>query len=193
MERALKMKILTFAASLRKGSFNRKLIAQATALLRTLPGTAVDAADYREFEMPLYDGDLEEASADLPKGAQALIARIRAADAVVISTPEYNGGIPGTLKNAIDWVSRDDNNPLEGKPVLLIGASPGALGAVRSLWHTRHPFEVMGSFVYPEMFGLARAHQAFDDAGGFVDPKNGARVLELLTDYLSFARKLTVA
>src|SRR4051794_6665325 len=108
------MKILTFAASLRKGSYNRKLIAEAVKLLRGTPGVRVDAADFREFEMPVYDGDFEDSSG-IPPGGQRLIERILSADAIVISTPEYNGGIPGALKNAIDWASRNEPNPFEQK------------------------------------------------------------------------------
>lgn len=180
------MKILAFAASLRKESLNRKLIAQAAELLRNSSGVQLDLADYREFEMPIYDGDLEESSG-IPNGGKEFIRRIQEADALVISTPEYNGGIPGTLKNAIDWASRTDPIPFDGKPVLLIGASPGGFGAVRGLWHTRVPLEAIGAFVYPEMFGLARAHQAFDETGKFVDPKNHARLDGIIQSYLKFA------
>lgn len=120
-------------------------------------------------------------------GGKEFIRRIQAANAIVISTPEYNGGIPGTLKNAIDWASRVDPIPFDGKPILLIGASPGGFGAVRGLWHTRVPLEAIGAFVFPEMFGLARAHQAFTDSGEFVDPKNIARLKELLEGFSKFA------
>lgn len=180
------MKALVFAASLRKESLNRKLAAQAAEILGTAPGVEVDHAGFREFEMPIYDGDLEESSG-IPSGGQELIRRVRAADALVISTPEYNGGIPGAFKNAIDWASRADPIPFEGKPILLLGASPGGLGAVRGLWHARIPFEAIGAFVYPEMFGLPRAHQAFDERGRFADPKNRVRLEELLKSYLAFA------
>ena len=71
--------------------------------------------------------------------------------------------------------------------MLLLGASPGALGAVRGLWHTRVPLEAIGAFVYPEMFGLPRAHQAFDEAGKFADAKNRSRLEELLGSFLKFA------
>ena len=124
------MKILAFAASLRRESFNRKLIRQAGEILKASPGV--------EFEMPIYDSDLETSSG-IPAGGKELIRRARAANAVVISTPEYNGGMPGTLKNALDWVSRDQPIPFEDKPLLLIGASPGGFGAVRGLWHTEAP------------------------------------------------------
>lgn len=180
------MKILVFAAALRKGSFNRKLAAQAVEILKAAPGAEIDHADYREFEMPIYDGDLEESSG-IPAGGKEFIRRIQAADAVVISTPEYNGGIPGTLKNAIDWASRAKPVPFEGKPILLIGASPGALGAVRGLWHTRVPLEAIGAFVYPQMFGLAKAHEAFDESGRLVDAKNSANLSKLTQGFLAFA------
>jgi chromate reductase len=183
------MKVFAFAASQRAGSLNKKLVRQAGEILRASEGVELDLADFKDFGMPVYDGDLEESSG-LPDGARKLVSRIRSADALVISTPEYNGGIPGALKNAIDWVSRDDADPLDGKPLLLIGASPGALGAVRSLWHTRVPFEAMGVRVYPEMFGLPRAGQAFDDSGQFTDPKNRSRLSELIQGYLRFARAL---
>jgi len=186
------MRILVFGASLRKASLNRQLAKQAFEVLRTLPGVVPDLADFREFEMPVYDGDLEE-SLGIPAGGEELIRRVLAADAVIISTPEYNGGIPGPLKNAIDWASRTDPIPFEGKPILLLGASPGGFGAVRGLWHTRVPFEAVGAFVYSEMFGLPRAHQAFDPSGNFVQAKDRVRLHELLTAFLLFAQKLEAA
>lgn len=183
------MNILTFAASLRAASFNRKLIRQAANILRGLPNVDVDLADFREFEMPMYDGDLESRDG-IPAGGLELIRRTQHADGVVISTPEYNGGMPGTLKNAIDWASRTDPVPFEGKPILLIGASPGRLGAVRSLGHARVPFETMGAYVYPEMLGVPRAHEAFDDNGDLRDSGQVSRLQELLTAYMAFVRNL---
>lgn len=180
------MKVLVFAASLRKASLNRKFAALAAGLLERDPSLQIDHADYRDFEMPPYDGDLEEASG-LPSGSREFINRIQQAGAIVISTPEYNGSIPGTLKNAIDWASRAKPNPLDKKPVLLLGASPGALGAVRGLWHTRVPLEALGAFVYPQMHGLSKAHEAFDDAGQLRDSKAAEQLMTLLQTFVQFA------
>ncbi len=183
------MKILLFAASLRKTSYNRKFIKQAADVLKNISGIELDHADFLDFEMPIFNEDVEETQG-IPKGAQNFINRIVTSDALIISTPEYNGSIPGTLKNAIDWASRNETNPFEDKPLLLLGASPGVLGAIRGLWHTRVPFEALDTFVYPEMFGLPRAHQAFDESGNFIDPKMRARLETLLNSYLEFVKKL---
>lgn len=183
------MKILAFAASLRAASLNRKLIRQAVAILRTAPGVDVDLADFRDFDMPIYDGD-GEVRDGIPAGGREFIRRIQEADGLVISTPEYNGGMPGTLKNAIDWASRAEPIPFEGKPILLIGASPGGLGAVRGLWHSRVPLETIGAHVYPEMMGVPRAHQVFDDKGHLQDSNQLSRLQGLLLSYIDFVRKL---
>lgn len=186
------MKILAFGASLRTGSYNKSLARFASTLLSAHPGIDSEYVDFRDFEMPVFDEDLEE-KIGMPDGAKKLVEKLKNADALVISAPEYNGGMSGALKNAIDWVSRADENPLDSKPMLLIGASPGALGAIRSLWHTRVPFEAMGTYLYPEMFGLSKAHQAFDESGKMIDPKNESRLNDLLKDYIQYARKLAAS
>ena len=185
------MKIFVMGAALRKGSFNRKLAMNAAELLLAHEASDfVEFADFRDFEMPVYDGDVEEATG-MPKGALALTAKLAEADAIVLSTPEYNGGIPGALKNAIDWVSRADENPFEGKPLLLIGTSPGALGAVRCLWHTRVPLEALGTAVYPKMFGLPKAGEAFGPDDRLKDPKTTDRLRKLLQEFHGYARRLS--
>ena len=107
---------------------------------------------------------ISEAATGVPRDhPKKLGEKIRNADALVVSTPEYNGSIPGILKNVIDWLSREKQVSLAGKPLLLLAASPGALGGVRSLWHTRQPFEVLGVHVFPGMMGLPNAYNAFDE------------------------------
>lgn len=181
------MKILVFAGSLRQGSFNKKFAREAMRLL-IARGVAAEFVDLQPLAIPVYDGDLEAASG-VPAGAQALAAKILSADALLISTPEYNGSIPGILKNTVDWLSRLKPVSLTGKNLLLIAASPGALGGIRSLWHSRQPFEVLGTYVFPEMMALPLAHQAFDEAGALKDAKVVERLGGLLDRYLAHARK----
>src|SRR5690348_14602801 len=114
------MRLLAFAASLRKGSFNRKLLSLAVDIARE-KGVEVDHADFHEFDMPLYDFDIQEREG-FPAGTQRMAQRIAAADGLLIASPEYNYSLPGTLKNAIDWVSRLKPMPLRGKHGFLMSA-----------------------------------------------------------------------
>jgi chromate reductase, NAD(P)H dehydrogenase (quinone) len=179
------MRILAFAASVRTGSLNRKLIRLAVELARN-EGAEIDLAEFREFEMPLYDGDLE-ASSSLPPGALELKQRVERAEALMISTPEYNYSLPGTLKNAIDWVSRARPIPWRGRSVYLMGASPSPAGAARGLWQTRIPLEGCGALVFPDMFVLALAHQAFDENGQLRDPNLAERLKKDVSGFVRLA------
>ena len=187
------MKILAFAAAMRKESYNKMLILQACEAMRQIQDSRhkveVDLCDFRDFDMPMYDGDWEDANG-MPVGAKRLVQKILDCQGMIISTPEYNGGIPGTLKNAIDWASRPQKNPFIRKPLLLLGATPGSLAATRGLWHTRVPFEALGCFVYSEMFGLAKADEAFDGSGKLIDPKNAQRLSQIVQGFIGFAAQL---
>ncbi len=178
-------KIVLMAMSSRKDSLNKKLIKNADTLLRGENlAYDVEVLQLNDFTMPMYDGDLETQQG-LPESVQKLSQKISSADAVIFSTPEYNGSIPGTFKNAIDWVSRSTPQPWSGKQILLLGASPGALGAVRGLWHSRVPLEALGAFVYPEMFGLPQAAAAFDSTDVLKDSATIDRLKKLMMKFLS--------
>jgi chromate reductase len=179
------MKILAFAASLRRGSLNKKLIAAVAAMVRELGGE-VDVADFAEFDMPLYDGD-KQAAEGLPPGALELKRRIEAASALVIASPEYNYSIPGTLKNAIDWVSRARPMPWRGRSIYLVSASPGAIGGIRGLWQTRIPLEGCGALVFPDMFALAHADRAFTDGGQLADAAMADRLRQQVLGFYRLA------
>ncbi len=149
------MKILVWAGSTRRGSFNflvGKKIAEE--LLTQRDGDQVTLREFAADKLPLYDGDHENAHG-LPDSARDLVSAFKAADAVILVSPEYNGGIPGTLKNAIDWMSRSDGNVFADKPILLVSGSPGALGGIRGLWHTRVPLTALGANVYPQMVAIS--------------------------------------
>jgi chromate reductase len=116
------MRVLAFAASLRTGSWNRRLLELAASVAREA-GAEVDVARFREFEMPMYDADLDREHG-LPPGGHELARRLNAVDAVLLAAPEYNYSIAGTLKNAIDWVSRVRPMPWRGKSIYLLSATP---------------------------------------------------------------------
>ena len=147
--------VLMICGSLRKGSFNR-------ALMNALPGlapagmTLTEAPPFRGF--PLYDADLQ-ASAGFPAEVATLVDAIRAADGVIVVSPEYNWTIPGALKNALDWVSRINDQPFKDKPVVIQSATGGPLGGGRMQYHLRMALTFLNAFVFgtPEVFvGLAQ-------------------------------------
>lgn len=183
------MRILVFGAALRAASLNRQLAALAAERL-TAHGANVDLADFREFESPIYDGDLEVTSG-LPAGARAFNERVKAANAFAISTPEYNFSMPGALKNLIDWSSRERPIVWKGKPGFLLGASPSMIGAQRSLWAVRVPLESLGAHLYPDMFSLAQANQKLDETGRLTDEKLAKRLDDLSGAFVAFAQSLS--
>jgi NAD(P)H-dependent FMN reductase len=176
------------AASLRQGSYNRQLIRLAAALARD-SGASIDLAEFAEFSVPLYNAD-DEAASGIPGGAQAFADRLTAANGLVISSPEYNASMPGTLKNLIDWVSRIRPLPFKGKHALLLSASPSLVGGNRGLWALRIPLESLGVLVYPTMFSLAQANKAFTADGGLEDPKQADRLARTVRAYLHLAQSI---
>jgi chromate reductase len=182
------LRLLAFAASLRRESWNRKLLGLAVDLAREA-GAEVDVAEFREFDLPLYDADLLTLSG-VPVGASELTRRVGAADGLLLASPEYNFSLPGTLKNAIDWVSRARPMPLRGKSAFLLSASNGQIGGVRGLWQLRIPLEGLGVLVYPDMYTLPWADKAFGPDGKLIEPERQSRLASMMGGYLAVARKL---
>lgn len=183
------VKLLAFAASLRRESWNRKLLAAAVPHA-VAAGAEVTVREYREFDAPAFDQDQLTASG-LPAGAQAFSDAIAAHDGILLATPEYNFSIPGSLKNLIDWVSRPRPVVLKGKSLLLLSTSSGVIGGIRGLWQTRIPFEGLGVYVYPEMFFNGPAPQLFaDDQTTFRDPKIAAWLEGMVKGYVGWAGRL---
>lgn len=153
------MNLLGMSGSLRKEATNRKLLQEAQRMFA--PQSYIEA----DLNLPLYDGDLEEAEG-LPEAVTRLAGQITEADAVVISTPEYNQSISGVLKNALDWVSRVDGTPWAEKPVAIMSAAAGRAGGARAQYALRlcmQPFRpriVQG----PEVM-VAASHKEFDETG----------------------------
>ena len=179
-----KLNVLVFAASLRAKSLNRQLADLAVRVAQR-EGANVDFASMEDFDVPFYDGDVENAEG-IPKGANELRRRLIACDAFIVSSPEYNASMPGLLKNLIDWTSRFRPQPFDGKQGLLMSASPSMGGGNRGLWALRMPLEHLGARLYPDMFSLAQAHNALVD-GDIADAALRARFDKNMQAFLSLA------
>lgn len=166
------IKILAFAGSTRKESYNKKLIQEAAAQARS-SGAHVTVIDLKDFPMPFYDADLE-AKKGMPAQAKRFRSFMLESDVIIISSPEYNSSIPAVLKNALDWASRSEEgkpsrDAFKGKKFLLLSASPGDGGGARGLAHLRAIISNAGGEVLPQQISVSQAHRAFDDTGAFVD------------------------
>lgn len=166
-------KVLAFAGSSREGSYNKKLVDQAASIARQL-GATVTVIDLKDFPIPFYDADLEKKQG-MPQNAKRLRALMMANDAIIIASPEYNGSIPAVLKNALDWVSRNENggslrDPFKGKKFAIMSASPGGGGGARGLVHLQQIIENIGGDVVEKEVSVKQANTAFNDKGGFNNP-----------------------
>jgi chromate reductase, NAD(P)H dehydrogenase (quinone) len=157
--------VVGFAGSLRRGSYNRALLATAAELAPPTLRIAIHLLD----EVPLYNGDVE--ALGIPPSVAALRDAIRQADGLLIATPEYNHGVPGVLKNAIDWLSRPPRaSVLNGKVAALMGASLGMTGTARGQSQLRQAFVFTNTYalLQPEVL-VGRAQEKFDAEGRLVD------------------------
>jgi chromate reductase, NAD(P)H dehydrogenase (quinone) len=177
------LRFLVFSASLRTDSFNTRLIKLAIRVIEK-NGGVVDYATMADFDSPSFNQDLE-VKGIFPKEAEEFNKRITESDAFMISSPEYNGSLPGVLKNAIDWVSRLRPQPFNEKNALLMSASPSMAGGNRALWSLRMPLEHLGTRVYPNMFSLAMAHKAFTPDGDLADATLAKRFEENIIAFMS--------
>ncbi len=175
------LKILGISGSLRAASFNTALLKASQALLPD--GVELEVATLHGI--PLYDGDLE-AREGLPAAVRALQARIIANDALLLATPEYNAGMPGVLKNALDWLSRGADAPrvFRGRWVALVGATPGGFGTVLSQTHWLPVLRALGCQHWSGgRFALAHAHQALDEHGALRDEAMRKQLGQFLTGF----------
>jgi chromate reductase, NAD(P)H dehydrogenase (quinone) len=184
-------KILAFAGSTRTGSLHQKLVAVAAAELRRA-GMDVTLVDLRDYPMPLYDGDTE-ATQGVPENAIRFKELLRSHDALAVASPEYNGSFSALIKNTIDWISRPSpgESPLavfRGKPAAILSASPGPGGGKRGLHHLRELLEMIGMKVVPTQVTVAKATQAFDEAGSLVRPEDQAAVRQMAEELVGAVR-----
>ena len=181
-------RILAFSGSARRDSLNRKFLAVAVAAAREA-GSEVTPLDLNDHVLPLYHGDLEDASG-LPENATKLIALITQHDALLVASPEYNSMITPLLKNTIDWCTRGDDNPFPGKVAAVISASPGGFGGVRSLVLAQQLLLKLGCHVVPGQCALPHADKAFDAGGKLLDARAEKSVRALMQQLVAVATKL---
>ena len=180
-----RLRILGIAGSLRRESYNR-------AALRAAIELAPDDASVESFELDGIPGFNQDDERNPPPQVVALKQRVRAADAVLIVTPEYNYSIPGVLKNAIDWGSRPfGDSAWTGKPVAIMGASVGALGTARAQYHLRQVFVFLNMFALnqPEVM-IGNAASRFDANGKLTDETSRGLVRKLLENLVAWTRRL---
>jgi chromate reductase, NAD(P)H dehydrogenase (quinone) len=186
-------KIIALAGSLRKGSFNKKLVNIAADGARQ-SGAEVTIVDLLDFPLPLYDGDLEEREG-IPELGRKLKQMFIEHDGFLFSAPEYNSSITGVFKNTIDWISRPeekDSSPLiafKGKTAALMSASPSWMGGIRGLVHVRSILGNIGVLVLPDQVTVPNANEAFD-ADKLKDPKLMKKVLGLGSQLTEVITKL---
>jgi chromate reductase, NAD(P)H dehydrogenase (quinone) len=181
------LNILVICGSLRKGSYN-------AALARALPEFAPPGMNFKsapDFDrLPMYNADVQEASG-FPPAAEELAAAIRAADGVVIVSPEYNWTIPGALKNAIDWVSRMKEQPFKEKPVAIQSCSQGPLGGSRMQYHMRMSLTYLNAFTFgtPEVI-VSTAQNKFDKDMKLTDETTRNFVKQQLAGFAKFIERV---
>jgi len=169
------MRVLGIPGSLRSASYNRGLLRAA----RELAPEGMDVEIYDVRDLPFYDGDVEAAGA--PESVQRLRDAIREADAVLFTTPEYNRGTSGVLKNAIDWASRPARQSvLDGKPVAIMGATTGISGTANAQRQVRESLLFPGAQTLPDEVLIARAGEKFDENGDLTDTETRADVAVML-------------
>lgn len=186
-EKKVKMiRIIGISGSLRRASFN-------TALLRTAQDLMPEDAELIEgdiSDIPLYNGD-EEATSGIPAAVESLKEQIASADALLLFTPEYNNSIPGVFKNAIDWTTRpakDISRVFGGKPVAVMGATPGGFGTILSQDAWLSVLRTLGTRPWYEgRLMVTRAGNVFDDQGRMTDDKMRERLKTFLAGFSEFA------
>jgi chromate reductase len=179
------MKIVGMSGSLRKGSYNSAALRAAQGLAPE--GTTIEIAEIGD--LPLYNDDVR--AAGYPPAVERLRRQLADADAVLFVTPEYNYSVSGVLKNAIDWASRPPNQPFDGKPIAIMGASGGLFGTARAQYHLRQMMVFLNAFPVnkPEVM-IGQAQNKFDQAGNLTDEATKEFIRTLLVSLVAWTERL---
>ncbi|HJV88738.1 MAG TPA: NADPH-dependent FMN reductase [Holophagaceae bacterium] len=178
------MKLVLMGGSLRPASLNTRLLKYLDRQVQER-GHQTQAFAGEALRWPLYEDDLA-----VPEGAQQLAEALRGAQGLIIVSPEYNAGIPGHLKNAIDWLSTLNPSPWKELPVLLCAASPGAFGGSRGMLSWRATLANMGAFVVPQALPIPHADQNLAEDGTPKEARTASLVGSVLTDTIAFCARM---
>ena len=176
---------LTLSGSIRKGSYNR-VLQQHIGRKLTEAGVAVTEIDLADFDMPIFNEDLEPDH--VPEAAVRLAEMWRSHDIVFIATPEYNGGVPPLLVNTVTWLSRQKPSPFRHAVFGIGGVSSGKYGTIWSLSHLRDSLTKVGTLIVPTLLGIGPAEEAFDENGDPVEPAIIRKVDQMVTELTHFSR-----
>ncbi|MCI0381760.1 MAG: NAD(P)H-dependent oxidoreductase [Chlamydiae bacterium] len=180
-------RVLAFAGSTRRDSYNKKLLAEAAQLARQL-GAIVTIVDLKDLPMPFYDADLEQKEG-MPINTKRLRKLMKESSAVIISSPQYNCSIPAVLKNALDWASRGKNGQeskeaFKGKKFAIMSASPSKKGGAKGLEHLRAIIKDCGGEVIQNQVSIGYAHQAFNSQGELENPQSKEELAQVIQTLL---------
>ena len=187
-------KLLFLAGSARRDSYNKKLAKEAFSIAGKL-GADATYIDLKDFPMPIYDGDSEEASG-LPENAKKLKQIFAEHDGFFIASPEYNSSISALLKNSLDWISRKHEKDeaslvaFQGKVAAISSASPGGFGGLRGLVPLRMMLGNIGVIVIPNQISIPAAHNAFNENGGLIDAGQKAMLEGVVKQFFDVASKI---
>lgn len=184
------MKVLGIAGSLRRDSYNKKILANAAQILKEIdPSIEYTIIDLKQLALPVFDQDIIDAG--IPENVASLKEAIATTDILLICTPEYNHSIPGGLKNAIDWASRGGKNPFAKKVVAIMGATDGMGGTLRSQETLRTVLATLNAYCipYPEV-AIRNVDEKIDQNGYFTDEKGREQIHKLLTRTLKIGERI---
>lgn len=182
--------MLFLGGSTREGSFNEKLLKYVANYIQSECGVQTQMLPTKELLcIPVFRADLEEEH-HIPQEIIQFAEELKKDPILCLAVPEYNGSMPAGVKSIIDWVSRLRPMPLDGVHVFLLSASTGKLCGIRGLWQSRVPFEVLGCHVFPQMYGLGKAHEAFDDKDQLKDFKEAAILHKLIQRFVNYTNSI---
>jgi len=189
------VKLIFLSGSIRNESYNKKLAKLACDIAGGIDGVGASFVDLKDYEMPLYNGDLE-ASSGLPDNAKKLKDIFAKCDGFFIASPEYNSSLSPLLKNSLDWISRpheENEKPLlayDGKVAAISAASPGGFGGMRALVPLRMMLENISTIVIPKQLAIPFANQEFDDNGALKNERFGSALKAMVEQFADTAKRM---